>query len=77
MAVATMLRDLEHPVISEVNRKGYLGLAAQPEHAGFDYFGCEILSDDQIAIDGDVIILKDNLERYLYDVYDIAFKTIE
>jgi hypothetical protein len=72
-----MLRDLEHPSVTDMNRNGYLGLAAQPEHAGLDYFGCEILCEDDVAIDGDVIILKDNLERYLYDVYGITFKTIE
>jgi hypothetical protein len=75
--VMIMLHDLEHPSVTDMNRKGYLGLAAQPEHAGFDYFGSELLSDDDVAIDGDVIILKDNLERYLYDVYGITFKTIE
>jgi hypothetical protein len=72
-----MLRDLEHPSVTDMNRKGYLGLAAQSEHAGLDYFGSELLPDDDVAIDGDVIILKDNLERYLYDVYGITFKTIE
>jgi hypothetical protein len=75
--VMIMLHDLEHPIVSEVNRKGYLGLASQPEYAGLDYFGSELLPDDDVAIDGDVIILKDNLERYLYDVYGITFKTIE
>jgi hypothetical protein len=67
---------LEHPVVSELNRKGFVG-AEYSAHAGTDYFGTEILVNDDIAIDGDVIILKDNLERYLYDVYGITFQTIE
>jgi hypothetical protein len=76
-AATTMLHDLEHPIISEVNRKGFLGSSEHSSHAGIDVFGTEILSGDDIAIDGDEIILKDNLERYLYEVYGITFQTIE
>ncbi|MDP4106954.1 MAG: hypothetical protein Q8935_18615 [Bacillota bacterium] len=68
--------QLEHPIVSELNHKGFVGSECSA-HAGTDYFGTEILANDDIAIDGDVIILKDNLERYLYEVYGITFQTIE
>ncbi|MDP4087359.1 MAG: hypothetical protein Q8934_22605 [Bacillota bacterium] len=71
-----MLRDLEHPANSEINRKGFVGSECSA-YAGTDYFGTDILANDDIAIDGDVIILKDNLERYLYEVYGITFQTID
>jgi hypothetical protein len=72
-----MLRDLEHPVISEVNRKGYINVLNQPECCGIDVFGDEVLSGDSIVFDGDEIILMDNLERYLSENYDFKFQTIE
>jgi hypothetical protein len=72
-----MRLDLEHPSITEVNRKGYIGLANQSEHAGTDVYGTEILSGDDVAIDGNEMILKDNLEKYLYEVYGITFQTID
>jgi hypothetical protein len=73
-AVTTM--QLEHPVVSQLNRKGFVD-SYSSSHAGMDYFGDEILVNDDVAIDGDEIILKDNLERYLYEVYGITFQTIE
>jgi hypothetical protein len=75
--VMIMLRDLEHPAINEVNRKGYIGITNQPECAGIDYFGDEILNGDDVVIDGDEVILKDNLEKYLYEIYGMHFMSIE
>ncbi|MGE8079056.1 YqaI family protein [Peribacillus loiseleuriae] len=65
----------DHPVIEEIERTGYPNMVDQPEHAGTDYFGTEILSgDDYVEIDGE-LILKDNLERYLVEEYQAKFST--
>ncbi len=68
---------LEHPSITQVNRTGYPeNLREQPEHAGIDYFGTEILEGDQIVeFDGEVV-LKENLEQYLA-VLGFTFKIAE
>lgn len=65
----------DHPMIEQVLRTGFPNMVAQPEHAGIDYFGDEILDgDDIVEYDGE-IILKDNLERYLTEVMEFEFKT--
>jgi hypothetical protein len=76
-AVAIMLHDLEHPSITTVNRTGYINVSMQPEHCGTDAYGTEVLNGDDVVLDGDVMILKDNLERYLAENYDFKFQTIE
>lgn len=50
----------------------------QPEHAGIDYYGNEIIAGDEIAIapDGEVV-LKEDMERLLSDVYGFEFKQAE
>jgi len=64
----------DHPTIEQVQRTGFPNMVAQPEHAGIDYFGDEILDgDDIVEYDGE-IILKDNLERYLTEVMEFEFK---
>ncbi len=64
----------DHPLIEQVQRTGFPNMAAQPEHAGIDYFGDEILDgDDIVEYDGE-IILKDNLERFLTEVMEFEFK---
>lgn len=65
----------DHPVIEQVERTGYPNLVSQPEHNGTDYFGDEILEGDDIIMDGEEMILKDNLEAYLSDVYGLEFTT--
>lgn len=75
--VMTMRLDLEHPSITEMNRKGFLGLISQPEHIGFDVYDQEILPGDSVVFDGDQPILYDNIERYLTDYYGFEFKTME
>jgi archaeosine-15-forming tRNA-guanine transglycosylase len=75
--VMTMLHDLEHPSIVQVNRTGYANVVQQPEYAGKDVFGHEVLSGDSVVFDGDEMILLDNLERYLAENYDFKFQTIE
>lgn len=65
----------DHPVIEEIERTGYPNMVDQPEHAGIDYFGTEILSGDSfVEIDGE-LILKDNLERFLAEEYQAVFST--
>jgi hypothetical protein len=67
---------LEHPAITEMNRKGYIGALNQPECCGIDYFGFEILSgDDVIEFDGE-IVLKEHLEDFLKEK-GFEFKTAE
>ncbi|RAS75710.1 YqaI family protein [Priestia endophytica] len=70
---------MEHPTITQLNRKGYLNMMAQPEHAGIDYFGTELFPGDDIVEDpatGDVV-LKEDLEKYLEVVYDFKFSQAE
>jgi hypothetical protein len=66
---------LEHPAITRVNRTGLANVVNQSEHIGLDYFGDEVLvGDDYIEDDGE-IVLKENLERYLNEVYEFKFQT--
>ncbi|WP_410489300.1 YqaI family protein [Bacillus sp. DTU_2020_1000418_1_SI_GHA_SEK_038] len=68
---------LEHPMISRIERTGYPNMMNQPEHAGIDFFGDEILAGDEYCeFDGE-LILKDNLERYLSEELEFTFKTAE
>ncbi|KEF40154.1 Hypothetical protein Yqai [Schinkia azotoformans MEV2011] len=71
--------DIEHPTISRTLKTGYPNMVVQPEHFGIDYFGDEILTGDDYVEDPDngEIVLKENLERYLSDVYGFEFKTAE
>jgi hypothetical protein len=56
---------IEHPAVTEYNRKGYLNVLAQNECCGIDWFGFEILSGDEIVeFDGE-IVLKEYLEDFL------------
>jgi hypothetical protein len=71
------LPDLEHPSITQANKTGYANKIAQPENAGIDALGDEILAGDEIVIDGEDIILKSNLEEYLTEYYRFEFKTAE
>ena len=57
---------LEHPMISEMNRKGFVG--TEEINCGSDYFGFEILAGDEVVeYDGEVI-LKENLDEYLKEL---------
>ena len=68
-----MLND--HPVIENMMRTGYPNLVAQPEHAGIDFFGNEILSNDSIAEDREQqeTILTEHLDGYLQGQYGFIF----
>jgi hypothetical protein len=66
----------DHPMIESIERTGY-PQDMQPETAGIDYFGDEILTGDDIVIDGEETILQSNLEEYLTEVYGFKFQTIK
>ncbi|MFP3512979.1 hypothetical protein SB775_25905 [Peribacillus sp. SIMBA_075] len=61
------------------HKTGYSNFVAKPEHAGIDFCGHEILIGDSIVIDPSTggIVLKENLENYLSEVYGFSFKTAE
>jgi Hypothetical protein Yqai len=73
---------MEHPMISEMNKYGYLksqgieNVVSQPECGGIDYYGNEIIEGDEIVIDKEnfhEIVLKENLTQYLVDKCDFSF----
>lgn len=67
--------DIEHPDITRTMRTGYPNMIAQPEHAGIDYFGNEILAgDDVVEIDGETVLLE-NWDRYVEEVLKARFYT--
>jgi hypothetical protein len=56
---------IEHPAITEMNRKGYLNALNQPECCGIDWFGWEILTSDEIVEFNGETVLKEHLEDFL------------
>ncbi|MEA1855619.1 hypothetical protein U9M49_21385 [Cytobacillus sp. OWB-43] len=66
---------MEHPEVTQLRRTGYPNMIAQPEHAGIDYFGKEILEGDEIVEYDGEIILEGNLQRYLCEVLGFEFKS--
>ncbi len=47
----------------------------QPEHAGIDFFGDEILDGDEVVEYDGELVLVDNLNRYLSEEMGFEFKT--
>lgn len=78
---------MEHPMIDQINFAGYpkemqglQNVIAQPEHAGIDFYGTEILEGDEIVIDAanfQEIILKEHLKRYLEEKVRFHFFVIK
>jgi hypothetical protein len=69
------MSQLEHPSISQVTKTGYANVVNQPEHAGTDFFGNELLvGDDVVEFDGKVV-LRDNLNEFL-EALGFTFKTL-
>lgn len=67
---------MEHPTLSQINRTGYpKNMMEQPEHAGIDFYGDEILDGDDVVEYDSEIILKDNLERFLAEELGFSFKS--
>lgn len=70
--------NIEHPIITEINRYGYpKDMVRQEEHFGIDFYGSEILLEDDYVEDKNSgeLILRENLERYLAEELDFEFKT--
>jgi Hypothetical protein Yqai len=66
---------MEHPQITEMNRKGVLNALNQPECQGLDFFGNEIvIGDDVVEYEGEVV-LRDNLNEFL-EALGFTFKTL-
>lgn len=66
---------LEHPAITEMNKKGFIGPVEQ-KSCGSDYFGFDIEPGDEVVeFDGD-IVLKEHLEEFLKDL-GFEFKKAE
>jgi hypothetical protein len=66
---------LEHPQITEMNRKGYLNALQQPEHMGTDIFGNELLAGDEVVEYNGELALKEDLLDFL-DALGFTFKTL-
>jgi hypothetical protein len=67
---------IEHPAITEMNRKGYINMLNQKECCGIDWFGFEILNGDEIVEFDKEIVLTEHLEDFLkaigFQFYTIA-----
>lgn len=76
--------DLEHPMITYINKHGYPkemqgleNVVNQPEHCGSDFYGTEILEGDEIVIDQEhfsEIVLQEHLKQYLIENLGFIFK---
>lgn len=66
---------MEHPLVTQIERTGYPNMIEQPEHAGIDFFGDEIIDGDEFVEYEDELILIDNLNRYLVEEMGFQFKT--
>lgn len=61
--------------MTQIERTGYPNMIDQPEHAGIDFFGDEILDGDEfVEYDGELVLI-DNLNRYLSEEMGFEFKT--
>jgi hypothetical protein len=69
---------IEHPIISQINRTGYPNMINQPEHAGIDVNGNEVLVGDSIVLlpNGEMI-LEEDIEDYLIEVLGFRFTTAD
>lgn len=66
---------MDHPLVTQIERTGYPNMIDQPEHAGIDFFGDEILDGDEfVEYDGELVLI-DNLNRYLSEEMGFEFKT--
>lgn len=66
---------LEHPSITEMNRKGFIGPVEQ-ESCGSDFFGFEISPGDEVVEYDGERVLKEHLEDFL-KAYGFEFKKAE
>ena len=61
--------------MTQIERTGYPNMIDQPEHAGIDFFGDEILDGDEFVVYDGELVLVDNLNRYLAEEMGFEFKT--
>ncbi|WP_433956955.1 YqaI family protein [Cytobacillus horneckiae] len=66
---------MDHPLVTQIVRTGYPNMIDQPEHAGIDFFGDEILDGDEVVEYDGELVLVDNLNRYLSEEMGFEFKT--
>ncbi|MBN6889811.1 YqaI-like protein [Cytobacillus horneckiae] len=66
---------MDHPLVTQIERTGYPNMIDQPEHAGIDFFGDEILDGDEFVVYDGELVLVDNLNRYLAEEMGFEFKT--
>jgi len=67
---------VDHPLIERTLRTGYPFPIHSDIH-GYDYWGNEIVrGEDVVEIDGD-LVLQDDLQKYLSEVYHAKFYTAE
>jgi hypothetical protein len=70
------MADIEYPDITQAQKTGYPNLLAQPEHAGTDITGDEILEGDTvIELPNNELLLETNLEDYLIEELGFKFYT--
>jgi hypothetical protein len=67
---------IEHPDVSRTLKHVY---PKEEVSWGIDYFGDEILHGDELVSDSNTgeVVLKENLNRYLKEVYGLEFKKAE
>lgn len=68
--------QIEHPDVSRTLKHGY---PKEEANWGSDYFGDEIHHEDEIVSDSNTgeVVLKENLSRYLKEVYGLVFVKAE
>ncbi len=72
------MRDIEHPMITQIEKTGYPNMVAQPEHCGTDIMDSEILvGDTYIELPNGESLLESNLEDYLIEFLGFQFKTAD
>lgn len=55
---------MEHPLVTKIERTGYPNMIKQPEHAGIDFFGDEILEGDEfVEYEGELILISLSCRR--------------
>lgn len=68
---------MDHPAITQTLRTGYPHQVSDPDHHGIDFFGNEIVcGEDVVEIEGDMV-LQEDLQKYLTEVYQAKFYTAE
>ena len=68
--------DIQHPMITQIEKNGYPNMVDQEEHFGIDIMGDEVLvGDDYIEFPDGEILLESNIDDYLIEMLGCEFKT--